>query len=340
MIRTLIVDDSAFMRKVIADILDSDPDIEVIDTARDGMAAVQKVQELRPDVITMDVEMPKMDGLTALSHIMSSHPTPVVMLSNLTHKGASTTIKALEAGAVDFIAKTSGSVSIDIKKIAAEILEKVKLAANAHVKKVSTSKRRQISNISNPNLNKVIVIGASTGGPQTLLDILPRLPENVPPIFIVQHMPAGFTKSLAERLNSQCAFDVKEAKDGDHVKPGQAFLAPGGCHMIVRRSSLDGRGIIHLDTGPPVNNIKPSIDVMMHSMVEIYGKNIIGVLLTGMGNDGAKGMCSIKKCGGMTIAQNEASSVIFGMPKVAIKNGCTDKIASMESIPYEIMRVV
>lgn len=340
MIRVLIVDDSAFMRKVVSDILNDDHDIEVIDTASNGLVAIDKAAQLRPDVILMDVEMPKMDGVTALSHIMKSYPTPVVMLSNLTQKGTNTTIKALEAGAVDFIPKPSGSISINIDSIAAQIVEKVKLAAKVNLKKSGAYKTSTLPRIKMENSTKVIVIGASTGGPQTLTEILKRLPRNIPPMFIVQHMPPEFTKSLADRLNSICVFDVKEAEEGDRVKPGQALVAPGGHHMVVKRLHMDNREIIRLNTEPPVNSIRPSVDVTMQSVVEAYGASTIGVLLTGMGSDGAKGMCSIKNSGGKTIAQNQDSCVIFGMPKSAIEGGCVNKIVPLSSIPEEIMHML
>ncbi|MDW7776391.1 MAG: chemotaxis response regulator protein-glutamate methylesterase [Methanosarcinales archaeon] len=340
MIRVLIVDDSAFMRQVVSDIINNDPVLEVIDTASNGLIAIDKVAQLRPDVILMDVEMPKMDGLSALSSIMKSNPTPVVMLSNLTQKGTYTTIKALEIGAVDFISKPSGSLSLDIDTISAQIVEKVKLAAKVNSNTTQPGRTSSLPRVEMKNSTKVIVIGASTGGPQTLVELLKRLPRNVPPIFIVQHMPAEFTKSLASRLDSICIFDVKEAEEGDMIRPGMAFLAPGGYHMTVKRTRLDNKDIIQLNTNPPVNSIRPSVDVTMQSVVDVYGANTIGVLLTGMGHDGAKGMCSIKKSGGKTIAQNEETCVIFGMPKSAIEKGCVNKVAPRSSIPEEIMNML
>lgn len=340
MIRVLIVDDSAFMRRVISDILNDDPDIDVIDIASNGLTAIDKTAKLRPDVILMDVEMPKMDGLSALSHIMQSYPTPVVMLSNFTQKGTYTTIKALEAGAIDFIPKPSGTLSLDIYTIAIQIIEKVKLAANVNIKKTQAHKTLTFPMVEMKTTTKVVVIGASTGGPKTLADVLDRLPRNIPPIFIVQHMPAEFTKSLAARLDSKCVFGVREAKNGDIVRPGQALLAPGGHHMTVKRLSLENKEIIRLNTEPPVNNIRPSVDVTMQSVLEVYGTNTIGVLLTGMGHDGAKGMCSIKRSGGKTIAQNKETCVIFGMSKSAIENGCVNKVVPVSSIPEVIMNML
>ncbi|MCL7413268.1 MAG: chemotaxis response regulator protein-glutamate methylesterase [ANME-2 cluster archaeon] len=340
MIRVLIVDDSAFMRTLISDIVDDDPELEVIDTASNGLVAIEKNVQLRPDVILMDVEMPKLDGITALSHIMDNNPTPVVMLSNLTQKGTHTTIKALEAGAVDFIPKPSGSISLNIHSIAEEIVKKVKLAAKVNLKTSRAHRILPLPSVEMKNSIKVIVIGASTGGPQTLASILKRLPRNIPPVFIVQHMPAEFTGPLADRLNSLCVFDVREAKEGDRIKPGQALLAPGGHHMTVKRSKLDNYEIIRLNTDPPVNSIRPSVDVTMQSVVDVYGDNTIGVLLTGMGCDGAKGMCSIKSSGGKTIAQDQDSCVIFGMPKSAIEGGCVDKVADLSHIPEEIIHML
>ena len=340
MIRVLIVDDSAFMRQVVSDIINNDPNLEVIDTASNGLIAIDKVVKLQPDVILLDVEMPKMDGLSALSHIMKTNPTPVVMLSNLTQKGTYTTIKALEIGAIDFIPKPSGSLSLDIDTISAQIVEKVKLAAKVNIKRTRAGKTLPFPMVEMKKSTKVVVIGASTGGPQTLLQLLKRLPRNVPPIFIVQHMPAEFTKSLASRLDSMCIFDVKEAEEGDGIRPGMAFLAPGGHHMTVKRLRLYNKEIIQLNKNPPVNSIRPSVDVTMQSVVEVYGANTIGVLLTGMGHDGAKGMCSIKKSGGKTIAQNEETCVIFGMPKSAIEKNCVNKVAPVSSIPEEIMNML
>ena len=340
MIKVLIVDDSAFMRQVVSDIINNDPNLEVIDTASNGLIAIDKVEKLRPDVILLDVEMPKMDGLSALSRIMESNPTPVVMLSNLTQKGTYTTIKALEIGAIDFIPKPSGSLSLDIDTISSQIVEKVKLAAKVNIKKTRAGKTLPSSVVEMKYSTKVVVIGASTGGPQTLVELLKRLPRNVPPIFIVQHMPAEFTKSLASRLDSMCIFNVKEAEEGDTIRPGMAFLAPGGHHMTVKRLRSYNKEIIQLNTNPPVNSIRPSVDVTMQSVMEVYGANTIGVLLTGMGHDGAKGMCSIKKSGGKTIAQNEETCVIFGMPKSAIEKGCVNKVAPVSSIPEEIMNML
>lgn len=334
------MDDSAFMRTLISDIVNDDPELEVIDTASNGLVALEKNVQLGPDVILMDVEMPKLDGVSALSHIMDNNPTPVVMLSNLTQKGTHTTIKALEAGAVDFIPKPSGSISLNIQSIAEEIVKKVKLAAKVNPETYRAHKILTLPSVEMKHSIKVIVIGASTGGPQTLASILKRLPRNIPPIFIVQHMPAEFTGPLAARLNSMCAFDVKEAKEGDRVKPGQALLAPGGHHMTVKRSILDNHEIIRLNTDPLVNSIRPSVDVTMTSVVEVYGANTIGVLLTGMGCDGAKGMCSIKSSGGKTIAQDQDSCVIFGMPKSAIEGGCVHKIADLSHIPEEIIHML
>lgn len=330
--RVLVVDDSAFMRKVIADIINSDPLLEVVGTAVDGIDALGKISKLKPDVITLDVNMPRMDGLTTLKHIMERNPLPVIMLSNATQEGAEITFKALEMGAIDYIPKPSGELSLDIHKVKNELITKIKTAATA---KITVHKRKFHPIVRRPQKfgTKVIAIGASTGGPPAIEEILSQLPENVPPILIVQHMPPGFTKLFARRLNSFTKFAVKEAEEGDTIVPGQAFIAPGGYHMTVTK---DGK--IHLDEGPPIHGVKPAVDPMMETVADIYKSETIGVILTGMGRDGAIGMKKIKQYGGVTIAQDEGTSTVFGMPKAAIDEGCVDKILPLFQIPIELIR--
>ena len=334
-IRVLIADDSAVMRKLLKDILESEPDIKVVATAKNGAEAVELVSEIKIDVITMDIEMPKMDGLTALQHIMDKKPTPIIMLSALDKRNADIVIKSLDHGAVDFISKTSGNLSLDIEKIGRNIIDKVKIAVDVDVKKISRPK------IVKPLLytrkkthgkNKIIAIGASTGGPKALIEVLSLLPRDIPAgIIITQHMPEGFTKSFAERLNWQSSVEVKEAEDGDLILPGLALVAPGNYHMEV----VGGK--IALNKNPKVNSIRPSADVMMSSVAKIHGKNVIGVLLTGMGSDGAIGMKNIKDNGGKTIAQDKDSCVVFGMPKEAIALDAVDRIAPLSRIASEIV---
>jgi two-component system chemotaxis response regulator CheB len=330
LINVLVVDDSAFMRKVISDILTKEPGIDVVGVARDGQDAIDKVKSLRPDVITLDVEMPKMDGLTALTYIMKEFPTPTVMLSALTKHGADETIKALEYGAVDFIPKPSGSISLDIDSIKDEIVTKVRAAAKANIGRIKIYAKavpRKKRTFKASRDKQVVVIGSSTGGPPALLDVLPRIPKNFPAgILVVQHMPAGFTKSLSERLDTKCAIHVKEAKAGDKIKPGTALVAPGNYHLLIENSS------VILDEGPKIHGVRPSVDLTMMSAAELYRNRAIGVIMTGMGSDGADGMKMIKKRGGRNIAQDEDTSTIFGMPKAAIKAGCVDVVVPLDEI--------
>ncbi len=331
-IRVLVVDDSLFMRKAISSLLNSDPKISVIGTAKDGEEALQKISELNPDVITLDIEMPRMDGLTTLKEIMRRKPLPVIMLSALTKKGAKETFTALEYGAVDYVLKPSGTVSLDLKLVKDQLIAKIKTAALTRPLTHKTIKPSTVAKSFDAE-DKVIAMGASTGGPQALTEILSRLPEDIPPTLIVQHMPEGFTRFFAEHLDEKCQFKVKEAENGDQISRGLALVAPGGYHMLVQKN-----GRILLDKGPRVHNVRPAVDPMMFSVAEAYSSKVVGVLLTGMGKDGAKGMKAIKKKGGATIAQDEETCVVFGMPKAAIEEGCVDIVLPLHKIPIEIVR--
>jgi len=348
-IKVLIVDDSAFMRKAIRQILESDPLIEVIGIARNGEDALEKLRELTPDVVTLDISMPHMDGLTCLRHIMSTHPLPVVMISSLTQEGAQETFRALELGAVDFIPKLSGTISLDISKQKNEIIAKVKAAAFAKVKKgapgrpvltkpeISFKRLKRKAVVS----QKAVTIGVSTGGPQTLIKIIPYLPKDLPAsLLIVQHMPPNFTRAFAERLNATSDIEIKEAEAGDVVEEGRGYLAPGDYHMTVAKRALGKGAIIRLSKEPSNALHRPSVDVTMSSVAELYGENTVGVILTGMGSDGAKAMVEVKRRGGKTIAQDEASSIIFGMPKAAIERGCVDKVVNVSEIAGAIVEAV
>lgn len=333
LIKVLVVDDSAFMRKAISKILSSDPEIEVVGTARDGADALEKVAELSPDVITLDVEMPKMDGLTTLAHIMHEKPIPVVMLSALTGEGTKATVRAMSLGAVDFIQKPSGTISLDIEKIRDEIIKKVKAASRARVKKLKFKPIKKTYFFR--KRERVVVIGSSTGGPQALTLLLSALPEDIPASFlVVQHMPKEFTKSFAERLDSVSKLEVKEAEDGDKIKRGRALIAPGDRHMLVKNSE------VILDDGPKINAVRPAADPTMISAAHMYGDKVIGVILTGMGSDGAHGIRVIKENGGYTIAQDESTCVVFGMPKAAIATGCVDTVLPIEEIPKQLVEVM
>lgn len=341
-INVLVVDDSAYMRKVISDMLQSDGNIFVVDTARDGLDAIEKIKKWNPHVVTMDVEMPRLDGLSALQRIMRECPTPVIMLSSLTLEGSDTTIRALTMGAVDFIPKPSGAISLDIQKVKEELIVKIKVAARAHVLSTPgiivspvvkpTPPAAGVSTVP----TKLVVIGSSTGGPNALQQVVPRLPGNLPAaVLVVQHMPPGFTKSLAQRLNDTSQLEVVEAREGDVLNCQKVYIAPGGYHMF-----LHARTIIGLNQDPPVHSVRPSVDVTLESVVNFYGSQIIGVILTGMGYDGSKGMAMVKKAGGKTIAQNEETCVVYGMPRVVVEMGKADKVLPVQEIADEIVNMV
>ena len=346
-IRVLVVDDSAFMRRQLKRVIDSSPDLKVIDAARNGQEAVDKVKELEPDVVTLDINMPEMDGLTALTYIMMERPTPCVVISSLTQEGAMTTFEALELGAVDFIAKPSGTISLDIAEQEAEILDKVRAAARARLRKkaatVAVKKRKPVATAAPrpsapaPGNQAVVVMGVSTGGPTTLLDILPKLPADLPaPVALVQHMPPTFTASFAKRLDEECAIAVKEAEQNEPLLPGHVYLAPGGYQMTITASLL-GRGLVtHLSDRPKGLQFCPSVDVLFESVAEGHGRRIVGVLLTGMGSDGARGMVQIRKAGGITIAESEETAIVFGMPREAIAMGGAEFVAPSTKIAEQI----
>ncbi len=337
-IRVLIVEDSALMRKAMKNILTSDKDIVVIDTARDGEEGVIKARELKPDVVTMDINMPKMDGLTAMQHILSENICPVIVVSSLTKEGALITFEALELGAFDYVPKPGGTMSININESSKEIISKVKAAANRDsvikikkrmnrlkLKKQNdkieiTQEQQKLSHVT-PRI--AVAIGVSTGGPRTLVEIISGLPENLgAALFIVQHMPGNFTTSFAKRLDSYAKFPLKEAVAGDVVDANAGYLAPGGFHLVLRKKTDNGV-MIRLPTIPEHLFI-PSVGVMMKSVLDIFGDHTIGVLLTGMGDDGADAMVDIKKRGGITIAESEETAIVFGMPKEAIDRGGAD----------------
>jgi len=350
-IRVLTVDDSALMRQVLASLLSKDQDIEVIGSAPDPYIAREKIKALNPDVITLDVEMPKMDGLTFLEKLMRGHPMPVVMVSSLTEAGCQTTLRALELGAVDFITKPKIDLREGMEEVAQDLISKVKAAAIAKVKGTGSRLRagacppsesgdrhrfaEPVPTAMIKTTDRIIAIGSSTGGTEAVKDVLMALPPNTPPIVITQHMPERFTKTWADRMNSHCCISVKEAQDGDSVLPGHALIAPGSYHMSLVRSGA--RYSVRINQDPPVNRHRPSVDVLFDSVAQHAGANAIGVILTGMGGDGAKGMLAMKQAGAYTIAQDEASCVVFGMPKEAIKLGGVDKVLPLAEIPAGIL---
>ncbi len=342
-IKVLIVDDSAVVRQTMTNILLSDPSIEVVGAARDPYIAADIIKEVIPDVITLDVEMPRMDGITFLHKIMLQHPIPVVMCSSLTESGSETALKALEYGAVDIIEKPKMGVKQFIEESKILICDVVKAAAKVQLKKtvkkaIHIEPKLTADAIISKNVNrsmiqtteKVVVIGASTGGTEALRVLLEALPEDAPGIVIVQHMPENFTRAFANRLNGLCRVSVKEAEDNDSVIRGRALIAPGNKHTLLKRSGA--RYYVEVKEGPLVCRHRPSVDVLFRSASRYAGKNVIGVIMTGMGDDGAKGMREMKDAGAFNIAQDESSCVVFGMPKEAIKLEAVDRIIALENI--------
>lgn len=338
-IKVLIVDDSATARAVLTEILESDPIIEVVATASDAYIARDKIVEFKPDVICLDVEMPRMDGITFLKKLMHYIPIPVVMVSSLTQSGAKTTLEALESGAVDFVAKPHSYIYDGKDEMRDELLAKIRAAAKAKVFKKELTKKHVVNTTSLlETTNKILALGASTGGTEALKEVLTRLPRNAPGTVVVQHMPANFTAAFAQRLNSLCEMEVKEAKNGDSISPGVVLIAPGDYHMVVRRSGA--RYYVEIGSGEKVSGHRPSIDILFNSVAKIAGSNAIGVIMTGMGADGAKGLLAMKKAGARTIGQSEASCVVYGMPKIAYELDAVEKQASLEQIPSAILSYI
>lgn len=352
--KVLVVDDSAFMRKVIADIVNSDPFLEVIGKASNGDEALSKVIELNPDVVTMDIEMPGTDGLSALNRIMKRSPVPVVMLSSLTQNGAEQTLKALQLGAVDFIAKPSGQISLDIDKISQDIIRKIKVAAGTKKKlknlnNITRFSEKKAGNIdaksidSTRPLNKLVLIGTSTGGPKALHQLIPEFPAQIGAgILVVQHMPPGFTRSLAERLDSLSGIRVKEAEHGEKVVPGCAYIAPGDYHLTVKskKGKQENELYINLDKSMPRGGHRPSVDVMLESVAEQYWSKIVCVIMTGMGHDGADGVKKIKAREGKIIAEDQSTCIVYGMPKAVVDTGMVDKVVPLNSIGEEVLNML
>ncbi len=339
--KVLIIDDSAIVRQVFAELISREPDLEVVGTAPDPYVARDKIVQLKPEVITLDLEMPRMDGLTFLKKLMHYHPLPVIIVSSLTQRGSQLALEALELGAVEVLAKPGSAFSVG--DLGGQLVEKIRAAALTRPKKlsVSTLALKPLSDKPSPALkttDKVIAIGASTGGTEAIKEILLDLPPNSPGVVIVQHMPPKFTTAFAERLNQLCAIEVKEAQDGDSVLTGRALIAPRSYHMLLRKSGA--RYFVQVKGGPPVHHQRPSVDVLFNSAAVSAGGNAIGVILTGMGADGAEGLLALKEQGAFTIAQDEASSVVFGMPKEAIKRHAALKVLPLSRISEEIQRIL
>lgn len=352
-IRALIVDDSAMVRQLMSEILSSDPGIEVVGTAQDPYVAREKIKTLHPDVLTLDVEMPKMDGVTFLKNLMRLRPMPVIMVSSLTQAGADITLEALDVGAVDYVSKPTMGVQEGLKEYSDTIIEKVKIAAKAKVRPYDPKNAKPIAS-ADPKFSadavlpsakarhlettdKFIAIGASTGGTEAIKEVLVALPAHTPAIVIAQHIPEMFSATFADRMNKLSAMTVCEAQDGQQILPGHVYIAPGSHHLMVKRSGA--RYYCELNDGPKVNRHKPSVDVLFRSVAQHMGPNAQGLILTGMGDDGAKGLKEMRDAGAETIAQDEQSSVVWGMPGEAVKQDAVDKVLSLTKIaPYLVQK--
>lgn len=347
-IKVLVVDDSAMIREFLRSTLDKQPDIQVVATAADPYFARDKFLRHKPDVITLDIEMPRMDGITFLEKLMAARPTPVVMFSSLTQKGAEATFKALRLGAVDYVAKPTSGVSEKLPELASEIVEKVRTAATARVRRnrldpsqLKVPEKVEVDRVvaltkapAKDGGPMIVLMGASTGGTVALEHVLTRLPADSPPIAIVQHMPEQFTAAFAGRLDGLCALNVMEAKDNQAVRPGEALIAPGGRHMLLERA---GDYLVRVKGGPPVNRHKPSVDVLFRSGVGSAGSAALVVLMTGMGDDGARGMKNLHDVGAFTVAQNEETCTVYGMPRMAVEMGAADRVVPLDRIAPMIM---
>lgn len=338
-INVLVVDDSAMVRQILKHLIDQAEGMICAGTARDAYEARDKVNQLAPDVITLDIEMPRMDGLTFLQKLMRARPTPVVMISTLTEKGAEATLQAMELGAVDFIAKPKLDIRSGLASYETEIIHAIESAAQARLQPTRTAAPPKKSDIEDlPTLastEKIIALGASTGGTEAIKTILEPLPASMPAIVMTQHMPGGFTRSFSARLDGICAMRVKEAEHGERILPGRAYLAPGDWHMEVIRSGANY--VIQLSQEPPVNRHRPSVDVMFSSLAQSARQNTTAVLLTGMGRDGATGLQKLRSAGALTVAQDEETSLVYGMPKAAIDMGAVDDILPLDKVPERLV---
>lgn len=346
-VKVLIVDDSALVRQMLTEILNSSSDLEVVGSAHDPLMAREKIKNLNPDVLTLDVEMPKMDGVTFLSNLMRLRPMPVIMVSSLTEKGADITLQALELGAIDFVSKPKSDLAHTLREYSDEIISKVKMAAGVKVssigaRKLEVEKRNSADAIIEKSserrlfktTDKIIAIGASTGGTEAIKEVLVRMPADTPGIVITQHIPEAFSTPFARRMDSVSAMTVLEAQEGQQILPGHVYIAPGNKHLLVNRDGA--RYTCQLNDGPAVNRHKPSVDVLFRSVAQHVGPNAISVILTGMGDDGAKGLSEMKQAGSPTVAQDEKTSVVWGMPGEAVATGCVDYILPLEKIALKI----
>ena len=335
-VRVLVVDDSALMRKLLVKMLEKEEGIEVVGTAMDGVFALEKIEKLRPDVVTLDLEMPRMDGLTALREIVQRFQTPVVLVSG--HAAEAITFEALAAGGVDFVAKPERILSAPLEPLGAELVRKIRVASRVRVDKLPVRPAKDALPEGEPSRalhalesGYVLAIGVSTGGPNALTYLLPQIRADFQAgVLIVQHMPEGFTALFAKRLGELCEIEVREAAEGDAVVPGRVLIAPGGRHLQVRR--IGEEAVVALSRGAPVGGLRPSVDVMFHSVAEVFGSKGVALVMTGMGDDGAEGLAAIKSAGGTTLAQDQRSSVVYGMPKAAMETGAVDRVLSLHEM--------
>jgi len=341
-ITVVVIDDSALIRKLLSEIINSQPDMQAVGAAPDPLVAREMIRSLNPDVLTLDVEMPKMDGLDFLERLMRLRPMPVVMVSSLTERGSDATLRALELGAIDYVSKPKIDIAHGIQEYADEIAEKIRTAAAARLRPRPLPGmprvERALPSLANRSISteKLIIVGASTGGTEAIKEFLLDMPPDCPGILITQHMPEAFTKSFAARLDSLCRISVKEAEHGERVLPGHAYVAPGHSHLLLRRSGANY--MTQLSDAAHVNRHRPSVDVLFRSAAEHAGRNAVGVILTGMGKDGAQGMLAMRQAGAYNFAQDEASCVVFGMPKEAIAAGATDEVLPLREIAPGVMR--
>jgi len=344
--KVVVVDDSALVRSILTEIINRQPDMECIGAASDPLVAREMIRSLNPDVITLDVEMPRMDGLDFLSRLMRLRPMPVVMVSTLTERGAEVTLKALELGAIDFVAKPKIGVADGIRQLAQDITDKIRIASKAHIRRApppapagsaapAPVKAVTMASLGKASTEKIIFIGASTGGTEATKDVLINLPADSPAVVITQHMPPGFTRSYASRLDGLCKIRVKEAQDGERILPGHGYIAPGGMHLSVERSGANY--IARVQDGEPINRHKPSVEALFLSAAKVVGPNAIGIMLTGMGADGARAMKVMKDAGAYNYCQDEASCVVFGMPREAIAAGAADEVLPLNQIAAKVL---
>ncbi len=341
--RVVVVDDSALVRSLLAEIINREADMECVGAAADPLVAREMIRDLNPDVITLDVEMPRMDGIDFLSKLMRLRPMPVLMVSTLTERGAEVTLRALELGAIDFVAKPKIGVADGLRLLAQDITEKIRIATRARVKRVPTlvagappvKVNAPVANLGRLSTEKIVFIGASTGGTEATKDVLVNLPHDAPAVMITQHMPPGFTKSYAARLDGLCRISVAEAVDGERVLPGHAYLAPGGFHLSVERSGANY--VARVRDGDPVNRHKPSVEVLFKSAARVVGPNALAIMLTGMGADGALAMKEMRDAGSFNLVQDEASCVVFGMPREAIAAGAAHEVLPLGQIAHRLL---